>query len=160
MLDAQKLKIVASFKVRNIPGGAATPGGTLGPVLGQKRVDIRKFIKDFNDLTAEHKGKMLRVEVKIMSDTTYKIYYGFTPSSQLILQALNVEKEKESKNAGTAYEKVGGSKTPGLAIIGTIQKSTLEDLAKEKLNEMNTTSLESAVKTLMGTAQSMGILVV
>jgi large subunit ribosomal protein L11 len=160
MSDAQKLKIVASFKVRNIPGGAATPGGTLGPVLGQKRVDIRKFIKDFNDLTAEHKGKMLRVEVKIMSDTSYKISYGFTPSSQLILQLLNAEREQEAKNTGTAYEKSAGSKTPGLSIIGTIKKSSLEEMAKEKLNEMNTTSLESAVKNLIGTAQSMGILVV
>jgi large subunit ribosomal protein L11 len=158
-MSEKKLKVIAQVKVKKIPAGAATPAGELGPALGQKKINAAKFCKEFNDLTADYKGKICNIQIKLYEDQSYKIKYTFTSASQMIFEAINEAGEAEAKKKGTKFDKITGSKTPGSNIVGTVTKSLLKKIAEDKVKDMNTLSVESAFKTLVGTAQSMGILV-
>jgi large subunit ribosomal protein L11 len=158
-MSEKKLKVIAQLKVKDVPAGNATPAGNLGPALGQKKINAAKFCKEFNDLTADHKGKTCSIQIKLYEDQSYKIIYSFTSASKMIFDAINEIGEAEAKKKGVKFEKITGSKTPGSNIVGTVTKTLLRKVAEDKVKDMNTLSVDSALKTLMGTALSMGIVV-
>jgi len=158
-MSEKKLKVIARVKVKKVNAGNATPAGELGPALGQKKINAAKFCKEFNDATADHKGKTCSLQIKLYEDQSYTFTYAFTSASEMIFNAINEAGETEAKKNGTKFEKITGSKAPGSSIVGTVKKSLLKKIAEEKVMDMNTISVESGLKTLIGTAQSMGILV-
>ena len=158
-MSEKKIYVTAEIRINGIPAGNATPGGSLGPALGQKKIPAAKFCKEFNDLTADHKGKMCNIKIKLYSDQSYKIKFSFVSAAKMILETINNTREENAKKTGVKFEKITGSKMPGTSIVEQISKSFLKKLAEEKMRDMNTLSVDSALKTLMGTALSMGILV-
>lgn len=125
-----------------VKGGQATPAPPIGPTLGSKGINIGEFCKRFNDKTKDMQGKLVPVIVRIYNDRTFDLELKKPPVSYLLLEALKKEK---------------GSGTPGRIRIGTLSRETIRKIAEYKLDEMNCSSLEAAIKIVEGTAKSMGI---
>ena len=134
-------KIVGKIKLL-VPGGAATPAPPLGPALGQKGVDIKKFCDAFNARTRDKKGISLPVLVTIYVDKSFDFLIKSPPVSQLIKKILKIEK---------------GSAIPNKQKIGNINVEQLKEIAEVKMVDLNCSSMESAMKMVAGTAKSMGI---
>lgn len=137
-------KIVAYVKLQ-IPAGQATPAPPVGPALGQHGVNIMDFCKAFNARTQKQTGVITPVVITVYSDRTYTFITKTPPASFLVAKAAGVEK---------------GSGEPNRNKVGKITRAQVEEIARTKLPDLNTTSLESAVRTIEGTARSMGIEVV
>jgi large subunit ribosomal protein L11 len=137
-------KIQAMVKLQ-IPAGKATPAPPVGTALGPHGVNIMDFVKAFNARTAKDEGLIIPAVVTIYSDRSYSFITKTPPAPVLIKKAANVAK---------------GSAEPNKAKVGTITMKQVEDIAKQKLPDLNTESLASAIKTVAGTARSMGIDVV
>lgn len=125
-----------------IPAGKATPAPPVGTALGPHGVNIMDFVKAFNARTAKDEGLIIPAVVTIYSDRSYTFITKTPPAPVLIKKAANVAK---------------GSAEPNKAKVGTITKKQVEDIAKQKLPDLNTESLASAIKSVAGTARSMGI---
>jgi large subunit ribosomal protein L11 len=134
-------KIQAMVKLQ-IPAGKATPAPPVGTALGPHGVNIMDFVKAFNARTAKDEGLIIPAVVTIYSDRSYTFITKTPPAPVLIKKAANVAK---------------GSAEPNKTKVGTITRRQVEDIAKQKLQDLNTDSLASAVKTVAGTARSMGI---
>jgi large subunit ribosomal protein L11 len=134
-------KVQAMVKLQ-IPAGKATPAPPVGTALGPHGVNIMDFVKAFNARTAKDEGLIIPAVVTIYSDRSYTFITKTPPAPVLIKKAANVAK---------------GSAEPNKAKVGTITKKQVEDIAKQKLPDLNTESLASAIKTVAGTARSMGI---
>ena len=134
-------KVQAMVKLQ-IPAGKATPAPPVGTALGPHGVNIMDFVKAFNARTAKDEGLIIPAVVTIYSDRSYTFITKTPPASVLIKKAANVAK---------------GSAEPNKAKVGTITKKQVEDIAKQKLPDLNTESLASAIKSVAGTARSMGI---
>lgn len=134
-------KVQAMVKLQ-IPAGKATPAPPVGTALGPHGVNIMDFVKAFNARTAKDEGLIIPAVVTIYSDRSYSFITKTPPAPVLIKKAANVAK---------------GSAEPNKAKVGTITKKQVEDIAKQKLPDLNTESLASAVRTVAGTARSMGI---
>jgi large subunit ribosomal protein L11 len=134
-------KVQAMVKLQ-IPAGKATPAPPVGTALGPHGVNIMDFVKAFNARTAKDEGLIIPAVVTIYSDRSYSFITKTPPAPVLIKKAANVAK---------------GSAEPNKAKVGTITRKQVEDIAKQKLQDLNTESLASAVKTVAGTARSMGI---
>ena len=137
-------KIQGYIKLQ-IPAGKATPAPPVGPALGQQGVNIMDFCKAFNARTAKQEGLIIPVVVTVFADRSYS-FVTKTPPAAILLK----------KVAGLAK----GSGTPNKEKVGKVTKAQVEEIAKTKLPDLNCTSLEAAVRTVMGTARSMGIEVV
>lgn len=137
-------KIVGYVKLQ-IPGGQATPAPPVGPALGQHGLNIMDFCKTFNARTQKQAGVIIPVVLTVYSDRTYTFVTKTPPASFLLRQAAGVEK---------------GSGEPNRNKVGTVTREQVEAIAKTKLPDLNTTSLEAAIATVEGTARSMGIDVV
>ncbi len=137
-------KIVAIVKLQ-IPGGMATPAPPVGPALGQHGVNIMEFCKAFNAQTEKDRGVLTPVEVTIYSDRSFTFVCKTPPASFLIRQALGIEK---------------GSGEPNRAKVGKITRSKIREIAEKKMPDLNTTSIEAAMRIIEGTARSMGVEVV
>lgn len=131
-----------SFKLI-IQAGKANPAPPIGPALGQRGLNIMEFCKSFNDQTAKMSGPV-PVIISFYKDKKFTLEIKTPPASYMVLQALGLE---------------SGSKEAGKSFVGTVKKSQLEQIAKTKMQDMTAHSLEASVKTLIGTAISMGILV-
>ena len=129
-----------------IPGAGATPAPPVGPALGAKGVNIAAFVKQFNDATAKLKGEIIPVVITVYKDKTFSFILKQPPVSAQIRKAAGIE-----KGSGTA----GPS-----ANAGQITKAQVADIAKKKGPEMTAASLEAAMKSVSGTARSMGVKVV
>ena len=137
-------KVVGQIKLQ-IPGGKATPAPPVGPALGQAGVNIMDFCKNFNARTAKDEGLIIPVVITVYADRSYTFITKTPPVAILI-----------KREAGIAK----GSGEPNKNKVGKITMKQVEGIAKMKLPDLNTDSLESAIQTVKGTARSMGIEVV
>lgn len=141
MAKKKKKKPVSVIKLQ-IPAGSANPAPPVGPALGQHGVNIMQFCKSFNDTTKTKEGIILPVVISVYEDRSFDFIIKSPPASVLIKRAANLAK---------------ASNNPGKEIIGEINIGQLEVIAKEKMQDLNTNDLGQAVKTIAGTARSMGI---
>jgi large subunit ribosomal protein L11 len=137
-------KVVGQIKLQ-VQAGAATPSPPVGPALGQHGVNIMEFCKQFNARTASQKGMIIPVVITVYADRSFSFITKTPPASILLLKAAGIEK---------------GSGTPNKIKVGTVTKKQVEEIAKTKLPDLNTTDLQSAIRTVEGTARNMGIEVV
>ena len=136
-------KIVKIIKVQ-AKGGQANPAPPLGPVLGQAGINIQEFCLKFNDKTKGQMGQVIPAEITVYDDRSFSFILKQPPASYLILQKIGKEK---------------GSGTPNKEKIGTITMAQIEEIAKVKMPDLNTTDIESAKKSIAGTAKNMGVVV-
>ena len=134
-------KITGYIKLQ-IPAGAATPAPPVGPALGQHGVNIMEFCKTFNARTQKDQGLIIPVVITVFSDRTFTFVTKTPPASILLLRAAGIQK---------------GSGVPNKNKVGKVTKKQVEEIAKTKMPDLNAASLEAAVKTVEGTARSMGI---
>ena len=134
-------KVQAQVKLQ-IAAGKATPAPPVGTALGPHGVNIMDFCKNFNAKTAKDDGLIIPVVVTIYSDRSYTFITKTPPAAVLLKRAANIAK---------------GSGTPNKAKVGTVTAKQVEDIAKQKLPDLNCQDLEAAMKTVRGTARSMGI---
>jgi large subunit ribosomal protein L11 len=134
-------KVVAQIKLQ-IPAGAANPAPPVGPALGQRGVNIMEFCKAFNAQTQSMTGFTVPVVVTVFSDRSFTFVTKSPPASNLLLKAAGVEK---------------GSPTPNKNKVGKVTRAQIEEIAKTKVKDLTAASIEAAMKTVSGTARSMGI---
>lgn len=137
-------KVIAQVKIQ-LPAGKATPAPPVGPALGQHGVNIMEFVKAFNAATAKQEGMIIPALITIYADRSFTFIIKTPPTSVLLLKYAGLEK--------------GSSKTKK-DIVGKIKKDQIVEIAKIKLPDLNCDSLESAIRTVEGTAKSMGIQIV
>jgi large subunit ribosomal protein L11 len=137
-------KVQAVVKLQ-IPAGKATPAPPVGTALGPHGVNIMGFCKDFNSKTASQEGLIIPVLVTVYADRTFTFVLKTPPAAVLLKRAANIAK---------------GSAVPNKTKVGTVTAKQVEDIAKSKMPDLNCESLESAVRTVAGTARSMGLDVV
>ena len=135
-------KEISGFIKLQIKGGQANPAPPVGPALGQRGVNIMEFCKAFNDKTKSMAGKPVPVEITVYKDKKFEFKIKSPPASFFIKEAVKLK---------------GGSKEPGRNIVASISKKQLEDIANQKMNDLNAHSLEEAIKIIAGSARSMGI---
>ncbi|MCX7927865.1 MAG: 50S ribosomal protein L11 [Candidatus Omnitrophica bacterium] len=134
-------KLVAQVKL-HVPAGQANPAPPVGPALGQHGVNIMMFCKQFNEQTKNKEGLILPVVISIYEDRSFTFIVKSPPSSVLLKRAANL-----AKASGIA----------GKEVIGTVTRKQVEEIAKQKLADLNTNDLATAIKIIEGTARSMGI---
>ncbi len=134
-------KITGYIKLQ-IPAGAATPAPPVGPALGQHGVNIMEFCKTFNARTQGQQGLIIPVVITVFSDRTFTFVTKTPPAAILLLRAAGIPK---------------GSGVPNKNKIGKVTKKQVEEIARTKMPDLNAASLEAAVRTVEGTARSMGI---
>ena len=144
-----KKKLAAIIKLQ-IKAGAATPAPPIGPALGQHGVNIMEFCKQFNARTqAQAKDDVtIPVEITVFSDRSFTFITKTPPAPILIKKAAGLATQKKPGS---------GSKEPNKVKVGKITQKQLRDIATTKMPDLNTTNLESAMRTIAGTARSMGI---
>ena len=145
-----KKKITGYIKLQ-LPAGKANPSPPVGPALGQHGVNIMAFCKDFNARSAPLGDTIIPVVITVYADRSYSFIMKSPPASVLIKKALGLPSGKKPGS---------GSKEPNKIKVGTITTEQLRAIAKEKLNDMNTTNLEAAARSIAGTAKSLGVDVV
>lgn len=138
-MAAKKVKTLIKL---NLPAGEATAAPPVGPALGQHGVPIMEFVKAYNERTAKLKGQIIPAVITVFEDRTFTFITKLPPMAALIKKALGITK--------------GGGKA-GREQAGKLTKAQVEQVAKEKLADLNTTSVEAAMKVVAGTARSMGI---
>ena len=136
---AKKIKTLIKI---NIPAGAATPAPPVGTALGPHGLPIMEFVKAFNDKTADQKGTIVPAVITVYEDRTFSFIVKKSPIAEMIKKALNLEK---------------GAGKPGTESAGVLTRSQAEEIAKAKMEDLNTDELEPAVKIVEGVARSMGI---
>lgn len=134
-------KVKTIIKV-NLKAGEATPAPPLGPALGQHGVAIMDFVKAYNDKTSSMKGQVVPAVITIYEDRSFTFEIKKAPVADMIKKKLGIEK---------------GSGTTPKEMVGTLTKTQLEEIAKDKMDDLNTSDLEAAKKVVSGTARSMGI---
>ena len=135
-----------------VPAGAANPSPPIGPALGQRGVNIMEFCKAFNAKTKEmEQGAPIPVKITVYSDRSFTFEMRMPPATFLIKKAAGI---KATGKPGS------GSKEPGRTVAGKVTMAQLRDIAKIKMKDMNTDNMDQAVKTLAGSARSMGLQVV
>ena len=135
-------KVTGQVKLQ-IPAGKANPAPPIGPALGQQGVNIMEFCKQFNAQTQQlEKGLPIPVVITVYSDRSFTFIMKTPPASVLIRKALGLEK---------------GSGTPNTAKVGRISRKQLEDIAKTKTPDLTAADLDAAVRTIAGSARSMGV---
>jgi large subunit ribosomal protein L11 len=140
---AVKKAIKAQIKL-HVPAAQANPAPPVGPALGQHGVNIMQFCKQFNDQTKGRDGLILPVVISVYEDRTFTFIIKSPPSSVLLKRAANLAK---------------ASGISGKEIIGKVTRKQVEEIAKLKMSDLNTSDMEQAVKVITGTARSMGIVV-
>jgi len=136
-------KVIGQIKLQ-IAAGKANPSPPVGPALGQHGVNIMEFCKAFNAKTQKEEGMIIPVVITVYADRSFSFITKTPPAAVLLLKAVKLEK---------------GSKEPNKEKVAKITKKQVEDIARLKLPDLNAASLEGAVKTIEGTARSMGITV-
>jgi len=134
-------KVVGQIKLQ-IPAGAANPSPPVGPALGQRGVNIMEFCKAFNAQTQNMQGLVIPVIVTVYADRSFTFVTKSPPASILLLRAAGVPK---------------GSPTPNKNKVGKVTRAQVEEIAKTKVKDLTAKDIEAAIKTVAGTARSMGI---
>ena len=135
-------KEISGYIKLQIMGGQANPAPPVGPALGQRGINIMEFCKAFNDKTKSMAGKPVPVEITVYKDKKFDFKIKSPPASYFIKEAVKLK---------------GGSKEPGRNIVASISIKQLEDIATQKMNDLNAHDLDEAVKIIAGSARSMGI---
>jgi len=134
-------KVLTIIKLQ-IPGGQANPAPPVGPALGQHGVNIMEFCKTFNARTQKDSGLIIPVVITVFSDRTFTFITKTPPAAVLLLKAAGIQK---------------GSGVPNKTKIGKVTRKQVEDIARLKMPDLNAASVEAAVRTVEGTARSMGM---
>jgi len=135
-------KITGYIKLQ-VPAGKANPAPPIGPALGQHGVNIMEFCKAFNAKTAQNDPDMkIPVVITVYADRSFTFETKTPPAADLLKKAAGVEK---------------GASNPKKEKIGKISRAQLEEVAKTKMPDLNTTNLQSAIRTIEGTARQMGL---
>jgi large subunit ribosomal protein L11 len=142
------MKKVTGYVKLQLPAGKANPSPPVGPALGQHGVNIMAFCKDFNSRTASQGDMIIPVVITVYSDRSFTFVLKTPPASVLL---------KKAAGLATTKKPGAGSKEPNKIKVGQVTKTKLQELAQLKMQDMNTTSLESAMHSMAGTARSMGI---
>ncbi len=136
-------KKVQGYVKLQVPAGSANPSPPIGPALGQQGVNIMEFCKQFNAATQKlEKGLPIPVVITVYSDRSFTFIMKTPPAAVLILKAIGIPK---------------GSGTPNTAKVGKITRAQLEEIAKTKTPDLTAADLEAAVRTIAGSARSMGV---
>jgi large subunit ribosomal protein L11 len=136
-------KKVNGYVKLQVPAGSANPSPPIGPALGQQGVNIMEFCKQFNAQTQKmEKGLPIPVIITVYSDRSFTFVMKTPPAAVLIRKAIGIEK---------------GSGTPNTAKVGKISRKQLEEIAKLKTPDLTAADLEAAVRTIAGSARSMGV---
>ena len=136
-------KKVNGYVKLQVPAGQANPSPPIGPALGQQGVNIMEFCKQFNAQTQQlEKGLPIPVVITVYSDRSFTFIMKTPPASVLIRKSLGLEK---------------GSGTPNTSKVGKISRQQLEDIAKTKTPDLTAADLDAAVRTIAGSARSMGV---
>ena len=138
-MASKKIKTIIKL---NIKGGEATPAPPVGPALGQHGLPIMEFVKAFNDKTKDQKGTIIPAVITVYVDRTFSFITKKPPVAEMIKKAVGREK---------------GSQKPGKESAGILTKTQAEEIAKQKMDDLNTTDVNQAVKIIIGTARSMGV---
>jgi large subunit ribosomal protein L11 len=125
-----------------IPGGQATPAPPVGTSLGKYGINLGQFVQQFNDRTKEAAGMMIPVVVTVYNDRSFDFITKSPPAAVLLKKAVGLAK---------------GSPVPNKDKVGTVTKAQLEEIAKIKMNDINSRDVEHAVRMIAGTARSMGL---
>lgn len=134
-------KVKAIIKV-NLSAGEATAAPPVGPALGQHGVPIMDFIKEYNARTAKMKGQIIPAVITVYEDRSFEFITKLSPVSEMIKKKLSLKK---------------GSGEPNKNKVGKLTKSQVEEIAKEKLQDLNTDDIQQGAKIVVGTARSMGV---
>ncbi|PYS44583.1 MAG: 50S ribosomal protein L11 [Acidobacteria bacterium] len=138
-------KKVSSYIKLQVPAGKANPAPPIGPALGQHGVNIMEFCKAFNAKTAQMDPDMkIPVVITVYADRSFTFETKTPPAADLLKKAAAIEK---------------GSGSPKKEKVGKISRAKIEEIAKTKMPDLNTTNLESAMRTIEGTARQMGLTV-
>ncbi len=137
-------KKVQTYVKLQITAGKATPAPPVGPALGQAQVNIMEFCKQFNARTAnpEMAGLIIPVVITVYVDRTFTFVTKTPPAAVLLKKAAGLEK---------------GSGTPNKNKVGTVSEAQVRQIATQKMPDLNAASVETAIKSIKGTARSMGI---
>ena len=144
------MKKITGYVKLQIPAGKANPAPPIGPALGQAGVNIMEFCKQFNAKTqaAMKEALIIPVIITVYADRSFSFELKTPPASVLL---------KKAAGLATSKKPGSGSKEPNKIKVGTVTKKQIEELAKQKMSDMNTTAVESAMRSMAGTARSMGI---
>lgn len=134
-------KLVKKLKLQ-IAGGKATPAPPVGPALGQAGINIGEFVNQFNERTRDKMGSIIPVEISVYDDRTFDFITKVSPASRLILKAIGKE-SGSGKNTATK--------------VGALSKAQVQEIAEEKMADLNAGSVEAAMRIIEGTARSMGV---
>jgi large subunit ribosomal protein L11 len=134
-------EVVAQIKLQ-IPAGQANPAPPVGPALGQQGVNIMAFCKEFNAKTQKQAGDVLPVVITVYKDKSFTFITKQPPASALIKKALNI---------------ASGSKEPNKIKVGKLTKKQLQEIATRKKPDLNSRTVEGAMKVIAGTARQMGV---
>jgi large subunit ribosomal protein L11 len=137
-MAAKKIKTIIKI---NIPAGAATPAPPVGTALGPHGLPIMEFVTAFNERTAAQKGDIVPAVITVYEDRTFSFITKKPPVAEMIKKAIGR----------------GGANNPGKETVATLTRSQAEEIAKNKMEDLNTTELEPAVRIVQGTARSMGV---
>ncbi|MEZ5990091.1 MAG: 50S ribosomal protein L11 [Planctomycetota bacterium] len=138
---APKKEVTAVVKLQ-CPGGQATPAPPVGTALGPHGVNIGDFVRQFNDATRDKMGLVIPVEISIYKDRTFSFVLKSPPAAVLIKKALGLEKAAQN---------------PGTEVVGRITRAQMEEIAKVKEPDMTGADIDADVRTIAGTARSMGV---
>lgn len=133
--------VKGNLKMR-LPAGRATAGPPVGSILGQHGLNLMEFVQAFNDQTKDMTGKDVIVHLKVYEDRTFSFEVIGQPVDDAIREAIKIQK---------------GSGKPHSEKVGKITRAQLEEIAKSKMAVLNANDLEAAIKTVAGTARSMGV---
>jgi len=138
-------KKIAGIVKLQITAGKATPAPPVGPALSPYGINMMEFIKSYNEKTASQMGETIPVEITIYEDRSYTFVLKTPPAAVMLKKAAGIER---------------ASGTPNKTKVGKVTKSQLRELAEKKMPDLNTDSVESAMRVLEGTARSAGIVIV
>ncbi|WP_426994683.1 50S ribosomal protein L11 [Methylomonas sp. CM2] len=142
-LGAKNGKKIDSYIKLQVKAGEANPSPPVGPALGQRGVNIMEFCKAFNARTQEvEKGLPLPVVITVYSDKSFTFITKTPPASILLKKAVGIK---------------SGSSKPNSNKVGTVTREQLEEIAKTKMEDLNAADMEGAIKTIAGSARSMGL---
>ncbi len=136
---AKKIKTLIKIA---LPAGGATPAPPVGTALGPHGLNIMEFVKAYNDKTADQKGNVIPVVITVYEDRTFSFITKKSPVAELIKKAMGQEK---------------GSQKPGREKIGKLTMDQARQIAKDKMEDLNTDDVEMAARIVAGTARSMGV---
>ena len=136
-------KVIKMVKLQ-VPAGKATPAPPVGPALGQAGVNIMAFVKDFNERTAKQAGLIIPVEITVFEDRSFTFITKTPPAAVLLKKAAGLER---------------ASGEPNKKKVAKLGRDKVREIAESKMEDLNASSVESAMRMIEGTARSMGFTV-